>query len=98
MLVDTSKRRSVKFHHIERLKKLRKNYWRKNLDSDKKSLSKVVNTPNPCSCFMCSNRRTYEGVTRQELKSLLTLKETNESSYEILEVWDFKGKDKENDL
>lgn len=46
-----------------------------------------------------------ENIVKKEKSKLIynnhvyfTVKQTNESSYEILEVWDFKGEDKENDL
>ena len=47
--------RSIRRHHIERLKKARKNYWGRDLTSDDKALGKLVHTATLCSCQMCCN-------------------------------------------
>lgn len=50
-------------HHIERIKNNRKDYWGRRLEG--KELSKIVNTPNPCNCWMCRNpRKTFGNKDR----------------------------------
>lgn len=44
--------------HKERLKKNRKNYWG-GIISDSKFEKSVIDTPAPCSCWMCGNPRKY---------------------------------------
>lgn len=41
------------------LKKARRRHWGRVLEGA--VLGKVVNTPTPCSCFMCGNPRRYFG-------------------------------------
>jgi len=57
-----------KRHHRERLKKKRRNYWGC-VVKDERRLGILVNTPKPCSCFMCRNRRKDEGPTLQERRN-----------------------------
>lgn len=65
--------RAIRRHHIERLKKARKNYF--NGDLDERELGKVVSTPKPCSCHMCVNERKVSGVkTIQERRAELDYK------------------------
>lgn len=47
--------------HRERLKRKRKNYWALGFDLpvNQKFLAKMVNTPKPCSCYMCGNPRKF---------------------------------------
>lgn len=62
--------RAIRRHHIERLKKKRKNYWWGDLHGglNEKQLGMVVSTPRHCSCWMCGNPRKYFGhKTRQEI-------------------------------
>ncbi len=54
--------RAIRRHHIERLKKARKNHWGRLFDkllSDltPRQLGMAVATPAPCSCWMCANQR-----------------------------------------
>jgi hypothetical protein len=58
--------RALRRHHTARLKSNRRQWWGQTLD--KKQLGKVVDTPTPCSCSMCANRRHLEGETIQERK------------------------------
>lgn len=51
--------RAIRRAHAERLKKYRRNWWGSSLAS--KHLGKVVDTPTPCSCWMCGNPRRYSG-------------------------------------
>lgn len=51
------KDRSVRRHHIARLKKKRAGYW--GLPKELRSpriLGILASTPKPCSCFMCSDK------------------------------------------
>lgn len=58
--------RALKFHHRERLKKKRSHWWGRNISNDPAALGKAVNTPTPCSCWMCGNDRRIHGPTVQE--------------------------------
>lgn len=60
-------KRALRRHHRNRLKskRINLNYWCK--DKDDRLLGISINTPCPCSCFMCGNpRKYYNEVTRQE--------------------------------
>ena len=60
-------KRALRMHHVARLKKARRYYWGQDIRRDVKALGKVVDTPTPCSCWMCGNpRRTSNEVTLQE--------------------------------
>jgi len=62
-----SESRSLRRHHAKRLKKKRRDY---RTAFNERNLVKVVNTPKPCSCFMCGNPRRYYGEkTIQEQKA-----------------------------
>lgn len=72
--------RSERRHHIERLKKSRKNYWgyprkyyqhREELpvtpeQMDARQLGKVVQYPQACSCCGCGNARRWPGINEGE--------------------------------
>ncbi len=42
---------------------------------DVRHLGIAVDTPHPCSCLHCGNRRQFEGQTLAERKSAVTLRE-----------------------
>jgi len=67
--------RALRRHHRERLKIKRNHYWGRDLRNDPKILAKTVNTPTPCSCWMCCNRRSIEGDTLQELAAKCDVEE-----------------------
>ena len=54
-----SMKRVLRRHHVARLKVARCFYWGRDIRHDFKSLGKVVDTPTPCSCWMCGNARWY---------------------------------------
>lgn len=54
--------RAERRHHRERLKKSRRLHWGRDLAGDKRQHAQVVDTPTPCSCFMCGNPRRYFDV------------------------------------
>ena len=56
-------KRAERRHHIERLKQRRRYYWgfRRDLSKAPKELAKAVDTPTPCSCWMCGNARKWLG-------------------------------------
>jgi len=62
------KTRNERIADRERLKAKRRFHWGQDLllnDNDKKHI--VVDTPTPCSCWMCGNPRKYSGEkTKQE--------------------------------
>ncbi len=60
-------KRAIRRHHYERLKKKRQNYWRGILSAERVGF--VVNTPHPCSCYLCGNPRKHFGeLTIQEIR------------------------------
>jgi hypothetical protein len=70
--------RSVRRHHVERLKKSRSTYWgypRHSNGQDKamtpRALGKVVQTPKECGCWMCSRpRKVFSERTMQEQRAM----------------------------
>ncbi|BBH11723.1 hypothetical protein [Chromobacterium haemolyticum] len=59
--------RALRRHHVERLVKKRRRHFGRQLSPQESS--KVVNTPTPCSCWMCGNPRKYfKQKTYQEQK------------------------------
>lgn len=69
-------KRALRRHHTARLKRSRRFHWGRDLAHELKSLAKAVNTPCPCSCWMCGNPRRYFGeLTRQERRRLLDFRE-----------------------
>ena len=72
------KKRSIRRHHRERIYRKRKKkcqvWW--GCDHDEVFYKMMINTPTPCSCFMCGNPRRHFGErTLQERKSDLDLQE-----------------------
>lgn len=64
--------RTQRIHHRERLKKSRAMYWRGNASEITKQ-GFVVETPKPCSCWMCGNpRKFFKELTLQEKSDLET--------------------------
>ena len=60
-------KRALRRHHAARLKVMRHFHWGRDIRHDVKSLGKAVDTPCPCSCWMCGNpRRYFNQLTRQE--------------------------------
>lgn len=61
-------KRSIRRHHVERLKKVRKSYLRFNwwLNQEKR-LGILAKTPAACSCPMCGNERRFFGKTLREI-------------------------------
>lgn len=51
--------RAERRSHRARLKRARKWWWGRILAA--KELGKVVDTPTPCSCWVCGNPRRYFG-------------------------------------
>ena len=62
--------RAIRRHHRYRLQWNRRRYWDKDgLDGNPRWLGMVVDTPTPCSCWMCGNPRKYfTEKTMQELR------------------------------
>ena len=64
-------KRALRKHHAARLKKTRGFHWGRDIRQDAKSLGKVVDTPAPCSCWMCGNpRRYFNESTQQERRAI----------------------------
>jgi hypothetical protein len=69
-------KRAWRRHHRKRLLKKREKYWTTGWNSyfygneppERKRVSRVVDTPKPCSCPACGNQRKHEGYTMQELR------------------------------
>jgi len=54
--------RAVRRHHRQRLRAHRRFHWGRDISREHpRSLAGVVDTPTPCSCWMCGNRRRYFG-------------------------------------
>ena len=69
--------RSIRRHHVARLKRVRGNYYRYTWNMTPRQLGKVVATPRCCSCGLCGNPRVFRwlsdfpmGRTFQEVKQL----------------------------
>lgn len=53
--------RSIRRHHRARLKASRRFHFGRDLRLEPKTLSRVVDTPCPCSCWGCGNPRRNLG-------------------------------------
>lgn len=62
--------RALRRHHRVRLKRTRRHYWGRDLSQEPVYLARCVDTPCPCSCWMCRNARQLEGETIQERRAL----------------------------
>lgn len=65
--------RSIRRHHVARLKKVRKYYWGHSKENPmtNRELGKVVQQPKPCTCGLCANlRRRTKDITIQEKRHL----------------------------
>jgi hypothetical protein len=63
-------KRSLRRHHVARLKAARRFHFGRDLYGNAKALGKVVDTPCPCSCWMCGNpRRKLDELTIHERSS-----------------------------
>ncbi len=64
--------RAMRRHHRHRLLRNRRFHWGRDLtesDESPRHRGKVIDTPTPCSCWMCGNPRKYFGEkTLQELR------------------------------
>ena len=49
--------RAIRRHHRARLKTKRKSYYGGTQSSDPVAIGKWIDTPTPCSCWMCGNPR-----------------------------------------
>ncbi|EGQ60392.1 hypothetical protein GGI1_00135 [Acidithiobacillus sp. GGI-221] len=69
---DSKLARAMRRHHRYRLYHNRRFHWGRDLaesDENPKTRGRVVNTPTPCSCWMCGNPRRHFGEkTLQELR------------------------------
>lgn len=71
-----STKRAERRHHVDRLKHNRRFYWGSDRDLSKcqKQLARVVDTPTPCSCWMCGNSRKWLGeetIQERRLKQVV---------------------------
>jgi hypothetical protein len=66
-------RRSVRRHHLERIKKNRQGYWgykHRDEPMTERQLGIVASTPQPCACWSCRNPRKLNGeLTLQEQRN-----------------------------
>jgi hypothetical protein len=61
---------ALKRHHRQRLQKVRRFHWGRDLIDDPAMLSRAITTPCPCSCWMCGNpRRKHGELTMQERRA-----------------------------
>lgn len=64
-------KRALRRHHAARLKHARGHHWGRDIRHEPKLLGKVIDTPTPCSCWMCGNPRRYlKELTRQERRAI----------------------------
>lgn len=61
--------RAIRRHHRARLFERRKHYFRAVYRNEPQVLAALIDTPTPCSCWMCRNNRQNEGATLQELRA-----------------------------
>jgi hypothetical protein len=59
-----AEKRSVRRHHLERIKQRRSNYyslasWQIEAEAKKRHLGRIANTAKLCSCWMCGNPRNH---------------------------------------
>ena len=70
--------RAVRRHHVERLKKNRKNYWGygygRTGELSKRQLGIIVTTPEVCACWMCNRPRKAFGRPLKEVMFDLCVK------------------------
>jgi hypothetical protein len=60
-------KRALRRHHIARLKRARRFYFRDDLAKNPVALGKIVTTATPCSCALCGNpRKRFLELTVQE--------------------------------
>ena len=52
--------RAERRHHRERLKASRRFFWGRDLRQEPGMLAAAVDTPTPCSCWMCSAQKAKE--------------------------------------
>lgn len=54
--------RAIRRHHRERLRAKRRFHWGRDLSTEPpQNIARAINTPTPCSCWMCGNPRRYFG-------------------------------------
>lgn len=64
-------KRALRRHHAARLKAARRFYWGRDIRHDAKLIGKAIDTPTPCSCWMCGNPRRYGNeLTCQERRAI----------------------------
>lgn len=64
-------KRVLRRHHAVRLKAARRFHWGRDIRHDAKLIGKVIDTPTPCSCWMCGNPRRYQNkLTCQERRAI----------------------------
>jgi hypothetical protein len=62
-------KRAIRRAHAERIKCARRKWWGHDLSRVEQGM--VVDTPTPCSCWMCGNPRKYLGErTVQERRAM----------------------------
>jgi len=88
-----SMKRGIRRHHRERLAKKRSKYWvypandeawmfQRGVYGLKQKQGSLIDTPTPCSCYMCGNpRKHHNEVTLQERISLLETEDPRQISF-----------------
>ncbi len=89
--MEKSRKRSIRRHHRERLKKNRAGYWGWSYETKPMPSTfgnKVVDTPCDCSCWMCGNpRRHHNEITKGEYLSYLNfIEQCSEVDYYLKET------------
>lgn len=70
-LIDAGSR-GARIDHRERLKKKRSAYLVA-VKEDKHQIARLIDTPKPCSCYLCGNPRTHFGETTIQEKSAIEI-------------------------
>lgn len=70
-----TKKRSLRRHHLDRIKHKRSNYyslatWQIDVETKERHLGRIANTAKLCSCWMCGNPRKHRSEkTVQEISA-----------------------------
>jgi len=63
--------RNIRRLHIDRLKKKRKRYWSGAAAQSDRMLGKVLQTPAPCSCWLCKAGKYQRSVAKQKINEIV---------------------------
>ena len=77
--------RSMRRHHLTRIKRARRHYWDGHASFSPRHLGMVAQYPKTCSCWMCGNeRKHWKNRTRKELSHIEVFKLEKDMSDESI--------------